>query len=254
MSNSESKIKFLPREEEEEFATGISLLEAADKLEVGIINLCGGEGKCGKCKVIVRSGGDNLSDLSDSEKSLLTRDEIESNYRLACQARLGGGEVEVEVPKGSRKRKQLILTEGRSVEFEKNPPVKRYPLEVDPPTLEDASADFESVTRELENTYDLEIDDIDYYTQKELPNLLREVGGEEKVWNVSSVVRNEGEIIDLGPKTETGTYGLAVDLGTSTVVGYLMDLSSGEVAAVDSIENPQVKFGEDLMTRFTTIL
>ncbi len=90
---------------------------------------------------------------------------------------------------------------------------------------------------------------------KNLPGLLREKSNEnENSWNITAIVRNEEKIIDLASNPDEKTYGLAIDLGTTTIVGFLMDLSSGEVVAIDSIENPQTKYGEDLMSRITTIL
>lgn len=249
------EIQFLSQEKEGKFEKGINLLKAAEELGVAITSPCGGEGRCGKCKVIVEEGKENLSDLTADEKNFLKKDEIESDYRLACQTEVEEKGVKIEVPEEARKQTQIILTEGKSVEYEKNPVIKEYPLKINKPTLEDVSADFENIANEMERKYNLKINEIDYLTQQNLPGLLREKSNEnEKSWNITTIVRNEEEIIDIVPNTDTRTYGLAIDLGTTTIVGFLMDLSSGEVLAINSIENPQVKYGEDLMSRITTIL
>ncbi len=247
------KLEFLPEEKKGRFKPKTSLLEAADELGVKISSPCGGEGKCGKCKIIVKDKEGTLSELSQEEKKSLSKEEIKSNYRLACRTKVLDGKFLVKVPEESRKENQVILTRGKTVSYKRNPVVREYPLTIYEPNIENAKPDFENVKNELVEIYNLDIKDIDYLLQQNLPKKLREKISNKK-WEISSIVRKGEEIIDLVPKNEGKVYGLAIDLGTTTIVGYLMDMISGKVVAIESIENPQIRFGEDLMTRLTFVL
>lgn len=165
---SKHRVSFSPSGQEGLIGGEKTLQDAAGQLGVDIESICGGEQKCGKCKVIVDEGIENLSPLEESERELLTDEEIDAGYRLSCMARVKGP-VSVFVPEESRASEMVILEGGEQIKIEPDP------------------------TEEL--------------------------------------------------------YGMAFDIGTTTVVGYLVDLQSGEVLAVDSVMNPQVSSGEDVMTR-----
>ncbi len=249
------KLRFLPEEKEDRFEPKITILDAAEEMGVSINSPCGGKGKCGKCKVIVEEKNGNLSELKKEEKNLLSSDEINTNYRLACRTEIKSGNILVKVPEKSRERNQIILTKNKSVSYQRNPIVREYPLKIDKPSIEDATADFENIQNELIRTYDLNIRDIDYLLQQNLPKKLRETEkADKKYWEISAIVRGGKEIIGLVPPNDKEIYGLAIDIGTTTIVGYLMNMSSGKVVAIESLENPQIKFGEDLMSRITNVL
>ncbi|KXA95297.1 hypothetical protein AKJ65_02115 [candidate division MSBL1 archaeon SCGC-AAA259E19] len=235
-----------------EFDSGTSILEAAKKLGVRINSLCGGKRTCGKCKVIVGKGKDNISRLTDEEEKLLSRSEMEDNYRLACATRVRNGPVMVSIPKSSRSKDQIVLTEGIRLDFEKNPAVREYPLEVSAPSLDDWTADFERISRGLAERYGITVESIDYTTQRDLPQDMREDSKGDS-WETSLIVWNEEEILDVKCEGGEGIYGLAVDLGTTTIAGYLMDLESGETVSVNSRVNPQVELGEDVISRISQV-
>lgn len=255
MKDEKPELEILPWSKKGQFKPNTPLLDAVFELGVNIRSTCGGEGQCGKCKVLVKEGKENLSSMTEKEKKLLSKKEIESNTRLACRAKLEKDRVKIEIPEESQKVKQFVLASGKSIEYEKNPPIKDYPLNISPPTLEKPTPDFENVKNELERTYDFQIETIDYLTQQNLPRVLREgIESNEEIWEISAIVRDEEEIIDFAPIDNKNLYGLAVDLGTTTIVGYLMDLLTGEVVSAKSIENPQTRYGEDVISRITNIL
>lgn len=251
-----TKILFKPGVLEGDFSKGTSILEAAQKFDIELESLCGGEGLCGRCKVMIEEGKEYISPLTDSEENLLSDEEIEKDYRLSCMARVGDeGFVQVRVPSESLRKGQIVLTEGREVKFEKNPSVKKYHLKIPRPTLKDATADYERVKKHLKRRYKVNCHDIDYLVQRELPNLLRRKKGETKEnWDITATLWDEKEIISVDPGMNENMFGLAVDVGTTTLAGYLMDLRTGETRAVSSSLNPQLEFGEDLMTRISYVI
>ena len=240
------KIIFQPEGKRGEFPPGTTILEAAREIGVDIEAICGGKLTCGKCQVVIEQGGENLSEMTEDEKRLLDKRKAGKNYRLACVTRFYG-DVVVFVPEESRGGEQIILKEGVEVSVTINPAVKKYYLELPKPHLKDDLGDFERILNALKEDYGIENVDIDYEVLKKLPNVLR-----DSDWKVTVTIWNDREIIDVEPGYRAeNVYGLAVDIGTTTVVGYLTDLRTGKVLAVDSMMNPQVTYGEDVMSRIT---
>ena len=240
------KIIFQPEGKRGEFPPGTTILEAAREIGVDIEAICGGKLTCGKCQVVIEQGEENLSEMTEDEKRLLDKRKAGKNYRLACVTRFYG-DVVVFVPEESRGGEQIILKEGVEVSVTINPAVKKYYLELPKPHLKDDLGDFERILNALKEDYGIENVDIDYEVLKKLPNVLR-----DNDWKVTVTIWNDREIIDVEPGYRAeNVYGLAVDIGTTTVVGYLTDLRTGKVLAVDSMMNPQVTYGEDVMSRIT---
>lgn len=226
-----------------------TLLEAASDVGVNIESLCGGEGLCGTCKVVVDDGEDCLSEPTDADELLLSDDQLDQGYRLSCRSSVeSSGEVEVTVPSVSQNTGGVVLTEGRELDVDIDPAIRQYHLELDEPTLENNVADRERLLEGLADGYDIEVDAIDHRVHRELPNLLREHELDDGL-EVTATVYDEREVIDLTPGLHEETYGLAVDIGTTTLAVYLMDLRTGTVEAVSSRLNPQSSFGGDIMTR-----
>jgi len=232
-----------------------NLLQAARDLGVDIESLCGGRQSCGKCRVRIEEGSfpkdgiqsarNNLSPLTPEEGKFINIEDERVGYRLACAARLRG-DVAVFVPQESRGGKQVICKAPRDMGIEINPAVKGYDLELAPPSLSDPKADLERVTLGLAKRYGLKGLSIDYPTLITLGDKLRAAQ-----WNVNVVIWMDQEIIDIRPGDLKSLYGIAIDIGTTTVAGYLCDLASGEVLAMDSLMNPQISFGEDIMARIS---
>jgi uncharacterized 2Fe-2S/4Fe-4S cluster protein (DUF4445 family) len=244
-SKMKHRITFQPLGKEGLIDEQKTLQEAARELGITIESLCGGKHRCGKCKVIVENGRENLSLLEEDERKLLTSEEIAANYRLSCVVKVRG-EVSVFIPKESRGGEQVILEDGEGIAVKVDPVIKKYYVELEKATLANPRGDFERLMSGLKKAYGLDRLTIDHLVLKELPGKIREGG-----WKVTVTIRNEKEIINIEPNYSEKIYGIAFDIGTTTVVGYLTDLRSGEAIAIDSIMNPQVSYGEDVMSRIT---
>ncbi len=232
---------------------GKTLLEAAQGLGEDIESVCGGKTACGKCLVKVDKGlftkhgiesrGQLLSPPTEKEIELLSRHGLSDEYRLACSARIIG-DVVVFVPETSRRTKQVIRKSIIERAVPVKPAIRKYYLELSPPTLDDLTADYQRLIAELGHSFGLEEVDIDYAALGKLSSVLRKGN-----WKVTVTVWMGGEIVNVEPGYVDGSYGLAVDIGTTTVAGYLCDLRTGEVLATEAILNPQVAYGEDVISR-----
>lgn len=242
------KVIFQPSGRRGTFPYKTNLLTAALELGEPIESLCGGKGSCGKCMVFINSGIVNVSELTEIEKQILTEHEISQHFRLACMTK-AIGDVEVTVPEESRRKEQIILTEGLKIDFTIDPAVKKYFLTIPLPSLEDLLSDKERLEKMLVQAHGLKNLIIDFPALKKLPNLMRKSNG-----NVTVTVWNDKEIIDIEPDKVSKSYGLAIDIGTTTVVAYLIELETGKRVAIESMTNPQVAYGEDVVSRISYVI
>lgn len=249
------KVNFQPSGRRGDVDEGITLLDAARHLGVDIESICGGKGTCGKCKVRIEEGYfekdamdsrmSHLTPMTEVEKKFIKPDEG-PNMRLACAAVLRG-DVKVFVPEKSRAGKQIVRKAAKELSIKLDPAVKKYYLELKQPTLHDLTVgDYERVISALKDQYGLEGITMDYTVLKSLQDMLRKGN-----WNITVSVWMGKEIIKVEPGFIESSYGLAVDIGTTTVVGYLCDLNTGKVVNTESMMNPQVPYGEDVMSRIT---
>jgi uncharacterized 2Fe-2S/4Fe-4S cluster protein (DUF4445 family) len=255
MVNNRYKIIFQPSGRRGEVKDGKTILEAARELGVSIENVCGGKGVCGKCKVRIEEGYFAKYGVNSSIKSIettgtaneefLTKKQLKENCRLACQS-LIHGDVVVFIPEESRKKRQVIRKEATDRNIKLLPAVKKFYIELKPASLHDSLGDFERVAAELKKKFKLNNLVIDYPVLLELQNVTRKGG-----WKITVSVWKDKEIIDVEPGKVDNGYGLAVDVGTTTVAGYLCDLKTGEVVASSAMMNPQVAYGEDVMSRIS---
>ena len=237
---------------------GKNLLEASRELGVDIESVCGGQKTCGKCKVRLQEGrferhgitssADHLSPLGEEEEKELSEEEIAEGYRFACGANVLG-DVLLFVPEESRGGKQVVRKEVTTREIKVNPAVRTYHVKLEKPTLTDPTGDYDRLLKALESQHGLTSLTAQRPLLAELPAALRD--GE---WEITAAVWMGKEILRVAPGSKLPCYGLAIDIGTTTVAGYLCDLSTGEVPAVHSLMNPQVTYGEDVMSRVTYIM
>jgi uncharacterized 2Fe-2S/4Fe-4S cluster protein (DUF4445 family) len=244
---SDHKIRFLPADQSIQVADGTSIAEAAQQADVFITNLCGGEGVCGKCRVQVTKG---RADAEEHAKGFFSQDQIMKGYVLACQT-LIHDDLEIIIPAESRVDGSKIMTGGESqatADLKLNPLVKKLYLALTAPTMEDNVPDVERIARELRkelgwHTFDIPLDCLQTLSTK-----LR-----ENDWKVTVTVARHGEnyrILRIEPfDTAQSHYGLAVDVGTTTVVAQLLDLNTGEILDVEGCHNQQASFGEDVISR-----
>ena len=216
-----------------------SLLECARQLGVDLVNLCGGAGNCNRCKVQVLEG--RVSEVTDRERELFTAQELAEGYRLACRT-TPLSDCKVCVPPESLTALQRTQVEGLEVPVRLDPPVRTYPVQLTPPSLEDLRADAERLLGALAQQHQLDGCTMDVAVLRDLSPQLRP--GD---WQASVAVRDR-EIVALLPSS-VRLLGLAVDLGTTKIAGYLVDLASGQTLAARGIMNPQIAYGEDVVAR-----
>ncbi|KKK97690.1 hypothetical protein LCGC14_2650230, partial [marine sediment metagenome] len=183
--------------------------------------------------------------VDEKEMKTLKKKEKKENIRLACSTSIMG-DVLVFVPEATRTGKQIVSKAAGKIKVKIKPAVKKYYVELPPPSLEDPYGDLERVCDALAKAHGLKKVSIDYRALQVLPDVLRT--GD---WKVTVTVWQNHEIIRVEAGRVETNVGLAVDIGTTTVAGYLTDLNTGEVLATESMMNPQVSYGEDVMSRIT---
>ena len=251
--NLDALVVFTPSGKRGRFALGTPLLQAARELGVDVDSVCGGRGICGRCKVAIsegefakygiRSEASHLSPISAPEERFAARSELAPGNRLSCHATLEG-DVVIDVPASSQVHRQVVRKEYQHRDIELNPCVHLYYVEVDEPTLEVPKGDLQRLLGALAKQWELpELACAPHL----LPNLQRCL--REGAWKVTAAVREGREVVAIWPGFHARALGLALDVGSTTLAGHLCDLSSGEVLTSAGMMNPQIRFGEDLMSR-----
>lgn len=209
---------------------GESLMTALVNSDVFIDNPCNGKGTCGKCKVRILSG--DVSEPCATERSLLTKEELEENIRLSCMV-TDYGDLTVDVIQ--KENQHRILTSGFVPEFQFNPAIRSTEVSVEKPCL-DNQRDYENLIKEAFKT-----DSVHWQllSKGQLGHGLIEG------------VFHHNQLVDIKSSQERGNYGVAVDIGTTTVVAALVNLDTGEELATASVINPQKQYGLDVLTRIT---
>ncbi len=232
-------IEFEPIGRRGSFPEGKSLLDIARGLGIGIAASCGGRGDCHSCLVQVVTG--NVNPPTASEQKALSREQIEKGFRLACQV-YPAGDCKIYIPTESMTTTQRTQVEGIDVQVPPEPAVKAYHVKLTPPTLSDLEADAERLLSTLNRDHNMKCRKIDFFVLRELSSFLR-----MHEFECDVVVRGD-EIIAVKPLDERN-LGLAVDMGTTKVAGYLVELNTGKTLAKKGIINPQISYGEDIISR-----
>ncbi len=241
-------IIFEPQGRRIEVEKGETLLDAARRIGVGIRTDCGGKGTCGKCRVIVNTQS-GLSELSKAEKERLTDREVSSNYRLACQTILVNpeGSVTVVIPPESRLEMPRLQMAGVERAISLRPAISKIHLRLHEPSLRDPMPDSERLIKALRDRSGSADLRIGLTIVRHLSRTLRDAD-----WDVTVTLWRNKEIVNVEKgNTATRLHGFAVDIGTSKIVGALVDLRSGKTLSVSAVENPQLPRGEDVMSRIT---
>jgi len=238
-------IKFEPDGLKSEFSKGIRILDALKETGLHIRSECDGHGICGKCKILVQESS-MFSNITDVERKLLSSSALKSGYRLACQCSVFD-DTTVYIPEESRMWFPRLITDWNGKLPKPDPSILKVFMKIPEPTLFDSRSDFRRIQDNLEKTCGLEVTDIDNHLLKKLPIILRESN-----WKVTAAIQDEKEIISIEKgDTSDKAYGVAIDIGTSRVACYLVDLHNGKPFAVESMENPQVVYGEDVISRIS---
>ena len=255
MSDDKAMVIFQPSGRRGEVPKGITIIEASRLLGVDIEALCGEKKVCGKCVVRIEDGHfekygiqssmSHVSPWQEEEEKFVNAERREKGFRLGCVATVED-DILVFVPEESRAGKQVVSKAARDIFIEHNPAIKLYYVKVDPPSFEEPTGDFERICRGIERDYGLNNLTIDIFALRQLPDALR-----DGKWEVTVSVWNDREVIRVRPGKQEHTYGLAIDVGTTTVAAYFCDLTNMEVIDTVSMMNPQCKYGEDVMARIT---
>jgi uncharacterized 2Fe-2S/4Fe-4S cluster protein (DUF4445 family) len=220
---------------------------------VDVDSVCGGRAICGRCQVLVMEGefakhgiisnAANLSPLSAAEQSYAKRRSLPSGHRLSCSAQVQGDLV-VDVPPGSQVHRQVVRKQADTRVITLDPVVHLHYVEVREPDMHDPSGDLQRLMNALQAEWQLSGLTCDLQVLQTLQPALRK--GE---WKITVAVRDGSRIIGVWPGFHERALGLAVDVGSTTIAAHLCDLESGEVVASSGTMNPQIRFGEDLMSR-----
>ncbi|MFX1486990.1 MAG: ASKHA domain-containing protein [Promethearchaeota archaeon] len=240
---STKEVIFQPEGKRVETEAGSDVLDLAKLAGVDLTSVCGGKGKCGKCKVIIENPK-QASPVSVVEKEILTPEELSKGYRLACRTLIQDSLI-VKIPEESRTGKQRLQVEGIMTSVELKPLISKYYVKLSKPTLKDPRSDLDRLMKELREQHGIKELMIEYDVVKDLALVLRDAS-----WEITVTVWNGKKIIGIEPgDTTERCFGYAVDIGTTKLAGYLINLNTGKVEAVDSLMNPQIPYGEDVITR-----
>ncbi len=224
-----------------ECADGVLLNEVAHKAGIGLVSTCSGLGLCGRCRVQVVDGA--VSPLTEAEREWLSATELADGYRLACQTHVLG-DIKVYVPASSLLVAQRLQLVGEEIEVAFEPVVEECLVALSPASMDDPRPDWARLVESLESTYKRRVTTADLMALRRLSPILREGG-----WQARVSVRGE-EIVDVRP-LDRGPLGLAVDLGTTKIAAHLVDMETGDTLAAEGIMNPQIAYGEDVISRIS---
>ncbi|MDP9010960.1 MAG: ASKHA domain-containing protein [Pseudomonadota bacterium] len=246
-------VVFTPSGKRGNFPVGTPLLQAARSLGVDVDSVCGGRGLCGRCQVLVAEGefakhgvsssSASLSPFSETEMRFSRRSPLAPGRRLSCSARVEA-DVVIDVPASSQVHRQVVRKEADVRAIELNPVVRLHYVQVQQPDMHDPSGDLRRLCEALESEWSLTDLVCDLSVLQGLQRTLR-AGS----WQVTVAVHAAKQIIGVWAGLHDMAYGLAVDIGSTTIAAHLCDLLSGEVIASAGVMNPQIRFGEDLMSR-----
>ena len=252
-------VLFTPSGKRGRFEKGTPILTVARQLGVDLDSVCGGRGICSKCQITPGYGEFSKHGVTVSEGALSDWNSVEQRYkdkrgliegrRLGCQATVQG-DIVIDVPPESQVHKQVVRKRAEVLDITLNPSTRLYYVEVEEPDMHNPSGDLERLVAALETQWQLKDVHADFNILQQMQPILRKGG-----WTVTCAVHHADEganpqIVHLWPGLYEGTiYGMAVDLGSTTIAAHLCDLRTGEVVASSGLMNPQIRFGEDLMSR-----
>ena len=257
-ASGDAMVIFTPSGRRGRFPIGTPVLQAARALGVDIDSVCGGRAMCGRCQVVqsvgefakdgIASRPEHLSAFSTTEQEYDRLNGLKKGRRLSCQTQVLG-DVIVDVPQDSQVHRQVVRKRAEVQDIELDPIVRLYYVEVQEPNMHDPSSDLRRLEEALEFEWRLTNLFTDIRVIQELQLALRQ--GE---WKVTVAIHDDNKIIAVWPGLREHIYGLAYDVGSTTIAAHLCNLATGEVAASAGVMNPQIRFGEDLMSRVSYIM
>ncbi|WP_292287985.1 ASKHA domain-containing protein [Marivita sp.] len=259
MSNQDPLVVFTPSGKRGRFPVGTPVLTAARHLGVDLDSVCGGRGICSKCQITPGYGAFPKHGVTAREGALSDWNAVEARYdekrglkpdrRLGCQAQVQG-DIVIDVPPDSQVHRQVVRKAASARVIEMDPATRLYYIEVDEPDMHTPTGDLERVARALREQWEIEAVTCAFPVLTVLQPVLR-----KGKWAITVALHKTSaeatpRIIAVWPGLhEAGIFGLAIDLGSTTVAAHLTNLDTGEIVASSGIMNPQIRFGEDLMSR-----
>ena len=254
----EALVVFTPSGRRTRVAQGTTVLDAARRLGVDLDSVCGGRGICGRCQVTVSTGehakhgitctDDALSPVGEPERAYAAEHPLAPHRRLGCTARVVA-DVVVDVPPESQVHRQVVRKEADARLIEIDPVVRLHHVEVEEPDLASPASDATRLLAALEREWGLTGLATELVVLQDLQRALRSGG-----WRVTVAVHDGEAVTAVWPGFHDTACGIAFDIGSTTVAGHLCDLRSGEVLASAGEMNPQIRFGEDLMSRVSYVM
>jgi len=244
-------VVFTPSGRRDYFPTEVSALQAARKLGVDLDSVCGGRGICGRCQVVIAEGqsDDRVSPWNAVEQRYVDkRGALGEGRRLGCQAKICG-DIVIDVPADSQVHRQVVRKRAETHPIVIDPVVRLYYVEVREPDMHDPSSDLRRLQMALAEQWGVSETHADLAVLRDLQKTLR--AGE---WKVTVALRKGRDIVALYPGFRDRGFGVAFDIGSTTIAAHLCDLASGEVLASAGLMNPQIRFGEDLMSRVSYVM
>ena len=255
---SDAMVVFTPSGRRGRFVKGTTILQAARSLGVDLDSVCGGRAMCGRCQIELSTGSfakhgvqsreEHLSSFSPLENEYSRTHEFLDGRRLGCSVEILG-DVVIDVPSESQVHRQVVRKRAEVHDINLNPVIRMYYVEVQEPNMYDPSGDLQRLKDALEFDWRLENLSCDLRQIQKLQSALR-----EDDWKVTAAVHDGSQIVAVWPGFRDHAYGLAIDVGSTTIAAHLCDLSSGEVVESAGIMNPQIRFGEDLMSRVSYLM
>ena len=216
-------------------------LDALIDAGIGIKSVCAGKGTCGKCRILVL---DKSGDPPNSqEEKILSPDEIGRGIRLACQQAFDR-DMNIYIPASSLSEKQKLQVGGKEKIVDIDPVCRKYFLQLKKATMDDLGSDLTRIKRALKKEYGIKVDTIDLRAMAQMPQAIR-----SNSWEVTATIRGKEIILIEGGDRTKNSYGLAIDLGTTKIAVLLVDLLTGRTIDSTGVMNPQISFGEDVMSR-----
>ncbi|MBA7508559.1 Na(+)-translocating NADH-quinone reductase subunit F [subsurface metagenome] len=216
-------------------------LKAIIDAGLGIKSVCAGKGTCGKCRIVILNK--EKKPASKQEQEILSPDEIDNGVRLACQ-QIFDRNLIIYIPSSSLSEEQKFQVRGEEKIIEVDPVCKKYFVKLKEANLGDLESEFNRIKSFLKNKYNLKVNSIDYRSLVEMSYIIRSNLGEIVV-----TVRNDEIILIEGKDRIKNNFGLAIDLGTTKIAFLLVDLVTGKTIDSKGVMNPQVSYGEDIMSR-----
>ena len=254
-SAADALVIFTPSGRRGRFAEGTTVLDAARALGVDLDSVCGGRGLCGRCQVRpaegefpkhgITSAGGHLSPAGADEAEYDRLRGLSADRRLGCRAAIHG-DILVDVPPESQVHRQVVRKGVPVRDFVIDPVVRLFEVEVERPTLETPGGDLARLRGALTSEWGLHGDalEVDLHVIRDVQPAL-----EAGAYRVTVAIHDGRDVTSVWPGLHDRALGVAIDIGSTTIAGHLADLADGAVLASDGVMNPQIRFGEDLMSR-----